>query len=188
MARRDEREYSEYLNEEQRSQPGCPRELCREPRGRDTSLCRDYDVAGAGLGTIIWVTVPVLPRRLSTLVIMVVVSTAVAVVAQTPAREAHAALNGVRIWYSDTGGRGEPIVLLHAATGSSRVWEHQVPAFTGSGYRVIAYDRRGFGRSEIDSTGAQPGTGADDLLALVDYLGIDRLHLVGTAAGAFVAL
>src|SRR6266487_2748277 len=78
MARRDEREYPEYLNEEQRSQPGCPaRELCREPRGRDTSLCRDYDVAGAGLGTIIWVTVPVLPRRLSTLVIMVVVSTAV---------------------------------------------------------------------------------------------------------------
>src|SRR6266516_2174451 len=108
MARRDEREYPEYLNEEQRSQPGCPaRELCREPRGRDTSRCRDYDVAGAGLGTIICVTVPVLPRRLSTLVIMVVVSTAVAVVAQTPAREAHAALNGVRIWYSATGGRGE---------------------------------------------------------------------------------
>jgi pimeloyl-ACP methyl ester carboxylesterase len=154
---------------------------------RRSLLCRDYDVAEAGLGTIIWVTVPVLPRRLSTLV-MVVVSTAVAVVAQTPAREAHAALNGVRIWYSDTGGRGEPIVLLHAATGSSRVWEHQLPAFTASGYRVIAYDRRGFGRSEIDSTGTQPGTGADDLLALVDHLGIDRLHLVGTAAGAFVAL
>ncbi len=38
MARRDEREYREYLNEEQRSQPGCrARELCREPRGRDIS-------------------------------------------------------------------------------------------------------------------------------------------------------
>src|SRR2546422_3123169 len=39
MARRDDREYREYLREEQRSQPGCPaRELCREPRGRDTRM------------------------------------------------------------------------------------------------------------------------------------------------------
>jgi pimeloyl-ACP methyl ester carboxylesterase len=107
---------------------------------------------------------------------------------QAPPRETHAALPGVRLWFTDTGGRGEPIVLLHAATGSSRVWEYQVPAFTQSGYRVIAFDRRGFGRSVVDPTGAQPGTGADDLLALADHLGIDRLHLVGTAAGGFVAL
>jgi pimeloyl-ACP methyl ester carboxylesterase len=107
---------------------------------------------------------------------------------QASPRETYAALPGVRLWYTDTGGRGEPIVLLHAATGSSRVWEYQVPAFTESGYRVIAFDRRGFGRSVVDPTAPQPGTGADDLLALADHLGIDRLHLVGTAAGAFVAL
>jgi pimeloyl-ACP methyl ester carboxylesterase len=40
----------------------------------------------------------------------------------------------------------------------------------------------------VTSSGAQPGTGADDLQALIGYLGIDRFHLVGTAAGAFVAL
>jgi pimeloyl-ACP methyl ester carboxylesterase len=108
--------------------------------------------------------------------------------APAPARETYADLPGVRIWYRDTGGAGVPVVLLHATTGSSRAWEYQFPAFTESGFRVIAYDRRGFGRSVIDPTGAQPGTGADDLQALMDQLGIDRFHLVGTAGGGFVAL
>ena len=119
-------------------------------------------------------------------------ATASAGAAQRPAaaaaRDTFAALPGVRIWYSDTGGSGVPVVLLHAATGSSRVWEHQTPVFTKAGYRVIAYDRRGWGRSELDPAGSQPGTAADDLLALTAHLGIDRFHLVGTAAGAFVAL
>jgi len=108
--------------------------------------------------------------------------------APAPAREAYADLPGVRIWYRDTGGTGVPVVLLHATTGSSRVWEYQFPVFTESGFRVIAYDRRGFGRSVIDPAGAQPGIGADDLQALMNHLGIDRFHLVGTAGGGFVAL
>jgi pimeloyl-ACP methyl ester carboxylesterase len=108
--------------------------------------------------------------------------------APAPVREALAELPGVRLWYHDTGGSGVPVVFLHAATGSSRVWEYQIPAFTARGYRVIAYDRRGFGRSVIDPAGPQPGTGADDLQALMQYLGVDRFHLVGTAAGAFVVL
>lgn len=102
-------------------------------------------------------------------------------------RETLADLPGVRLWYTDTGGPGEAVVFLHAATGSSRVWEYQIPAFVARGYRVIAYDRRGFGRTVIDPAGVQPGTGADDLLALMNYLKIDRCHLVGTAAGGFVA-
>ena len=44
-------------------------------------------------------------------------------------REAHADLPGVHLWYRDTGGRGTPVVLLHAATGSSRAWEYQIPVF-----------------------------------------------------------
>jgi len=106
----------------------------------------------------------------------------------TPEREGYADLPGVRIWYRDTGGSGMPVVFLHAATGSSRVWEYQIPAFTASGYRVIAYDRRGFGRTVIDPAGIQPGTGSDDLLALLDHLRVDRFHVVGTAAGGIVAL
>jgi len=108
--------------------------------------------------------------------------------APAPARETYADLPGVRIWYRDTGGAGVPVVLLHATTGSSRVWEYQFPVFTENGFRVIAYDRRGFGRSVIDPAGAQPGTGADDLQALMNHLGIDRFHLVGTAGGGFVAI
>lgn len=104
------------------------------------------------------------------------------------APEGYAALPGVRLWYTDTGGSGIPVVLMHAATGSSRVWEYQIPAFTNAGYRVIAFDRRGWGRTTIDSPSSPPGTAADDLLALMNELRIDRFHLVGTAAGAFVSI
>jgi len=115
--------------------------------------------------------------------------------AQTPAsaesgvREAYATVPGARIFYRDTGGGGVPVILLHAATGSSRVWEYQIPAFAAARYRVIAFDRRGWGRTAISSAESQqqPGTAADDLLGLLDQLGLDRVHLVGTAAGASVA-
>jgi pimeloyl-ACP methyl ester carboxylesterase len=97
-------------------------------------------------------------------------------------------LPGVRLWYLDTGGGGPVVVLMHAATGSSRVWEHQLPAFTRAGFRVVAPDRRGWGRSVIDPAGPQPGTAADDLRGLLDHLNLDRVHLIGTAAGGIVSL
>ena len=103
-----------------------------------------------------------------------------------PARETYAELPGVRLWFRDTGGSGTPVVLLHANTGSSRNWDYQIPAFTAAGYRVIAYDRRGWGRSTA-TPDAQPGTAADDLHALMKYLGLNRFHLLGTAGGGFVA-
>jgi pimeloyl-ACP methyl ester carboxylesterase len=106
---------------------------------------------------------------------------------KVPAREAAADLPGVHLWFNDSGGSGETVVFVHAATGSSKVWEYQRPVFASRGYRVVTYDRRGYGRSVVDSSGPQPGTGADDLNALMDYLKIDRFHLVGTAAGGFVA-
>jgi pimeloyl-ACP methyl ester carboxylesterase len=92
---------------------------------------------------------------------------------------------GARLFYTDSGGSGVPIVLMHAATGSVRAWEHQTPAFTRAGFRVIAFDRRGWGRTTSEP-GAASGTAADDLIALMDYLHVDRFHLVGTAAGGFV--
>jgi len=104
------------------------------------------------------------------------------------AHEGYAELSGVRLWYTDTGGTGIPVVLMHAATGSSRVWEYQTPSFTKAGYRVIAFDRRGWGRTIVASPNDPPGTAADDLLALMDTLRIGRFHLVGTAAGGFVSI
>ena len=80
------------------------------------------------------------------------------------------------------------VVLLHAATGSRQVWEYQREAFARAGFRVIAYDRRGFGGTTSDPAGPQPGTGSDDLDALMTNLDVPRFHLVATAAGGFVAL
>jgi pimeloyl-ACP methyl ester carboxylesterase len=94
---------------------------------------------------------------------------------------------GARIFYKDSGGGGVPVVFLHAFTGSADVWEHQIPAFTRAGYRFIAYDRRGFGRTVADANGPA-STAAEDLLALVDHLMIQKFHLVATAGGGFVGV
>jgi pimeloyl-ACP methyl ester carboxylesterase len=87
---------------------------------------------------------------------------------------------GTGLRYQESGGEGSgegpPAVFLHAGSGSSRMWEHQIPDFTGAGYRFIAYDRR------------SEGNAVDDLEALAEHLGLDRFHLVGTAAGGIVAL
>ena len=105
------------------------------------------------------------------------------------ARSDFANLPGVRLWFTDTGGNGEPVVLLHANTGTSEAWEPQVKALAKAGYRVIAFDRRGWGRSEADpATGVQPGHTSEDLHALADFLLLERFHLVGVAGGGFVAL
>jgi pimeloyl-ACP methyl ester carboxylesterase len=102
------------------------------------------------------------------------------------AKDSYAELPGVRIFYVDSGGSGPPVFLLHSATGSSRVWEYQIPALTSAGYRVIAYDRRGFGRTAVSAPDSD-ACAADDLEALRAHLGIERFHLVGTAAGGMVA-
>lgn len=105
------------------------------------------------------------------------------------AQGAYAAFPGVRLWFVDTGGAGVPVVLLHANTGTSDSWKNQFEPFSRAGYRVIAFDRRGWGRSLADpATGPQPGSVAGDLHALADYLRLDRFYVVGVAGGGFVAL
>ena len=96
-------------------------------------------------------------------------------------------LGSRQLWYRDSGGTGVPVVLLHARTGSVLAWEKQVPAFAARGFRVIAFDRLGSGRSRL-AADAAAGTAADDLQALTTHLGLTRVHLVGTAAGGIVAL
>ena len=106
--------------------------------------------------------------------------------AQAPAKAGFVEVNGVKLSYWDTGGPGEAVVLLHAFTGSDEVWGYQQPVLAAAGYRVIAYARRGFGRSERGPAD-QPGTGAGDLDGVAQALGLDRFHLVGSAGGGFIA-
>jgi len=96
----------------------------------------------------------------------------------------HAELGGGRIWFEDSGGNGVPLLLLHAGTGTTKMWLHQVPVFSEAGYRVIAYDRRGHGSSTKDSN----TPAIDDLLSLANHLKLGKFHLLGTAAGGIVAL
>jgi pimeloyl-ACP methyl ester carboxylesterase len=100
----------------------------------------------------------------------------------------YADLPGVRLWYTDSGGSGVPVILLHANTGNADSWQPNIPGFVEAGYRVITFDRRGWGRSRANpGTGPQPGTIAEDLHALVKHLGLERFHLVGVAGGGFAA-
>jgi pimeloyl-ACP methyl ester carboxylesterase len=102
---------------------------------------------------------------------------------------AHADLPGVKLWFVDSGGAGVPIVLLHPNTGTVAIWESQIAGFAQAGYRVIAFDRRGWGKSLPDpQSGPQPGSVAGDLDALADHLALERFHLVGAAGGGFCAL
>src|SRR3954471_19161475 len=105
---------------------------------------------------------------------------------QVPAREAFAQLADTQLYYWDTGGDGQPIVLMHPNSGSALIWGYQQPAFAKAGYRVIAYSRRGYTNSAPIVEG-KAGNAADDLLALVDALGIRKFHIVAAASGGTTA-
>ena len=120
---------------------------------------------------------------------LILATTSLMAGAAAEAAASYAELPGVKLWFSDTGGSGVPLVLLHANTGNSEIWENQFSAFAHAGYRVIAFDRRGWGKSLADpASGPQPGTIAGDLDALADHLKLDKLHLLGVAGGGFAAL
>lgn len=105
---------------------------------------------------------------------------------QVPAKEGMAQLPGTRLGYWDTGGAGQPIVLLHPASGSALVWLYQQPVFAEAGYRVIAYSRRNYYNSEL-APANDPGVASQDLQNFVEYLGLEKFHIVSSAAGGSVA-
>lgn len=85
------------------------------------------------------------------------------------------------VFYRDSGGNGVPVVFLHAASGNSMTWEHQIPAFVRAGYRFIAIDYRGADKK----SGARDWS--DQIHGLVTWLALDRFHLLGTALGGGTA-
>lgn len=90
--------------------------------------------------------------------------------------------DGTRIAYEDYG-RGAPIVFVASAMLNADMWEHQIPFFVERGFRCVAFDRRGHGRSDRPSTGYEPDTCADDLAALIEHLDLRGVTLVGHSLG-----
>jgi len=88
----------------------------------------------------------------------------------------------IEIYYEDHGA-GQPVVLIHGYPLSGRGWDKQVPALLEAGYRVITYDRRGFGKSSQPATGYDYDTFAADLKTLLEHLDLHDAVLVGHSMG-----
>lgn len=93
-------------------------------------------------------------------------------------------VNGARLYY-ETVGEGFPLVLVHAFSFDSRMWDGQVAAFARH-YHVIRYDVRGYGKSDVPTS--EGYYHADDLKGLLDHLGIRRAHVLGLSLGAAIAI
>src|SRR3982074_514458 len=88
----------------------------------------------------------------------------------------------IEIYYEDHG-TGAPVVLIHGYPLNGASWEKQVPVLLEAGYRVITYDRRGFGNSSQPTVGYDYDTFAADLKALIDKLDLHETVLAGFSMG-----
>ena len=88
----------------------------------------------------------------------------------------------IDLYYEDHG-TGKPVVLIHGYPLSGASWEKQVPVLLDAGFRVITYDRRGFGNSSKPTTGYNYDTFTDDLHKLVTHLKLRDFSLVGFSMG-----
>jgi pimeloyl-ACP methyl ester carboxylesterase len=89
---------------------------------------------------------------------------------------------GIEIYYEDHGA-GQPVVLIHGYPLSGRAWDKQVPALLEAGYRVITYDRRGFGQSSQPAAGYDYDTFTADLSTLLERLDLHDAVLAGHSMG-----
>jgi non-heme chloroperoxidase len=90
--------------------------------------------------------------------------------------------DGTELFYRDWGA-GRPVVFVHSMLMSSDTWQRQMLHLAEHGYRAIAYDRRGHGRSDDPGAGYDFDTLADDLATLVDALDLTDITLVGHSMG-----
>jgi non-heme chloroperoxidase len=88
----------------------------------------------------------------------------------------------IEIYYEDHG-EGQPVILIHGYPLNGRSWEKQHRVLLDAGYRVIAYDRRGFGNSGQPTVGYDYDTFAADLNALIEHLDVTDVALVGFSMG-----
>lgn len=91
-------------------------------------------------------------------------------------------INDTHLYIEDSGGTGRPVVLIHGWPLSGESWDAQVPDLIAAGYRVITYDRRGFGRSST-GTSYDYDTLAADLAGIMAHLDLQDATLVGFSMG-----
>jgi pimeloyl-ACP methyl ester carboxylesterase len=89
----------------------------------------------------------------------------------------------VYLHIEDTGGGGRPVVLIHGWPLTAQAWAPQVSVLQAAGYRVVTYDRRGFGRSDKPSSGYDYDVLADDLQRVLDQCALQDVTLVGFSMG-----
>jgi pimeloyl-ACP methyl ester carboxylesterase len=104
----------------------------------------------------------------------------------TPERSGLAPVNGIKIWYA-LFGAGRPVILLHGGLANSNYWGNQVRALE-RGYELIVMDSRGHGRSTRDTRPYSYDLMASDVLALMDYLHIQKAAIIGWSDGAIIGL
>lgn len=92
-------------------------------------------------------------------------------------------LHSTKVHVEDSGGPGRPVVLIHGWPLSGESWSEQVGPLSAAGHRVVAYDRRGFGRSDKPSKGYDYDPLADDLDGVLKELELTDVTLVGFSMG-----
>ena len=99
----------------------------------------------------------------------------------------HAIINGIRLAFDDTG-TGMPILLIHGFPLCRRMWQPQLRKLAEAGFRVIAPDLRGFGESDAVDGPYTMDQFADDVVALLDHLEIEKAVVGGMSMGGYVLL
>lgn len=92
-------------------------------------------------------------------------------------------VNGAQIWYEEMG-EGKAVTFVHAGIANARMWDTQIQPFAEK-YRVIRFDMRGFGQSELP---AGPGSLSDDIRGVLDALGVEKSAVVGCSMGGGASL
>ncbi|WP_338665617.1 alpha/beta hydrolase [Pararoseomonas sp. SCSIO 73927] len=96
--------------------------------------------------------------------------------------------DGVKLYCEETGS-GTPVIFVHEFAGDMRSWEPQLRHF-GQRYRAIAYNARGYPPSDVpeNPSNYSQARAADDILAVLDHLGVEKAHVVGLSMGGFATL
>jgi pimeloyl-ACP methyl ester carboxylesterase len=104
----------------------------------------------------------------------------------SPEKSGYAPVNGVKIWYA-TFGHGKPVILLHGGLANSNYWGQLVPALAEH-YQVVVMDSRGHGRSTRNSEPIGYDLMASDVLAVMDFLKLEKAAIIGWSDGAIIGL